>query len=204
MALIAGVAGFMLRSSDPKDVVTIEPKPSGGVEVIDTMFIDIDLNDGKISRQLLVNVAHRSLERVDSNWNKRVPILCLHSDTCTYNMALVNTGRDNYHLLDSVLYGNSLKNKFTPSNKDSLSVNGSDSVYTLTSKHHLLEQMYETRYSVFKLKIANDTTFLFDNISFESKYNLAPSFEHLLYYFYVVDKMEHWRKECDLKFEFCY
>lgn len=203
VALLAGVAGFMLKPSDSKAVV-VDSLPPAGIEVTDTIFIDVDLNQDKISRQLLVNVAHRSLERVDSNWKERVPILSLHGDTCTYNMALVNTRREDYYLLDSVLYGNSLKNKFTPSNKDSLSVNGSDSIYTLTSKHHLLEQMYETRYSASKLKIANDTTFLFDNNSFESKYNLAPSFEHLLYYFYVVDKMESWRKECNLKYEFCY
>ena len=165
---------------------------------IDTLFIDADIPTGKIERTTLAKISNRVLERSHFLTNKvSTAILCLHTEDKDIRLDINNTTGFE---LDSIysLFGNSLTSG-SYSLKDTISafINGQDSSLVVDKKHRFHDLIKGCRGTIKTMVVANDSkkdTISLDNIWFKQTFQVEADIKQILYFFYIVNKVESWRE----------
>lgn len=172
-------------------------------DTIDTLFIDVDIPTGKIERATLAKISNRVLERILSSKDTvSKAILCLHTDEKEIILDLNNSERLE---LDSIysLFGKSLTTgSYSLRDTISASLNGLDSIFVVDKKHRFYNQIKGCKGIVRSMIVANDSkkdTISFDNILFKQTYHVEADLTHVLYFFYIVNKVESWRETNKIK-----
>ena len=164
----------------------------------DTLFVDADIPTGKIERTTLAKISKRVLERSHFLTNKvSTAILCLHTEDKDIRLDINNTTGFE---LDSIysLFGNSLTTG-SYSLKDTISafINGQDSSLVVDKKHRFHDQIKGCRGTIKTMVVANDSkkdTISLDNIWFKQTFQVEADLKQILYFFYIVNKVESWRE----------
>lgn len=173
----------------------------------DTLYLDADLNQNKISRGLLLRLSESVIERIEKKYDVKSihPVICLYGDSL-YTIPLINTPVDDLMMIDSLLFGKSLvSTNRQEAVKDSVVVIENDEQKTkvLDGKNRLLSQLRQKSLTVNEVKI-DSMSLLISNNLFKDKYDLEPSSRHLLYYLFVVKEMEQFKKNKAINHELSY
>lgn len=170
-------------------------------DMTDTLFIDFDIPTGKIERATLAKMSNRVLKRIQSYKDSTSSvILCLHTEDKDIHLDMMNRGIE----LDSLysLFGKSLTTgNYSLNDTISASINGQDSVFVVDKKHGFCEQMKGCSGTIKSMILATDTktdTISVDDKQFEQTYHVKPDFNQVLYFFYIVNKIESWRARNDI------